>query len=100
MTMKHDELQNTLVTYLRHDRTVPVPRPTPQPPVHVGVHRVVQTWTNQRSVSSINQSHLTWLQYSYSGPIRGEYCVQLTNHSSLSYNTHPLDQSEETIVTS
>ena len=29
-----------------------------------------------------DQSQLTWPQYSVSGPIRGEYGGQLTNHSS------------------
>ena len=29
-----------------------------------------------------DQSQLTWPQYSAYGPIRGEYCGQLTNHSS------------------
>ena len=32
------------------------------------------------------------------GPIRGEYCNVLTNHSSVSHNTRPLDQSEVSIV--
>ena len=32
------------------------------------------------------------------GPIRGEYCDQLTNHSTPGHNTHPLDQSEVSIV--
>ena len=34
----------------------------------------------------------------WSGPIRGEYCGHLTNHSSPGHNTHPLDQSERSIV--
>ena len=41
------------------------------------------TWTNQRWVLwPADQSQLTWSQYSSSGPIRDEYCCQVTNHSS------------------
>ena len=58
-------------------------------------------WTNQRWVLwPGDQSQPTWPQYSSSGPIRGEYCDQLTNHSSPDHNTHPLDQSEVSIVAS
>ena len=35
-----------------------------------------------------DQSQLTWPQYSSSGPIRGEYCDQLTNHSSPGQQRH------------
>ena len=34
------------------------------------------------------------------GPMRGEHGGQLTNHSSPGHNTHPLDQSEVSIVAS
>ena len=35
-----------------------------------------------------DQSQLTWPQYSSSGPIRGEYFGQLTNHSSPGQQRH------------
>ena len=49
----------------------------------------LQLWTNQKRVLwPADQSQLTWLQYSSSGPIRGEYCGQLTNHSSPGQQRH------------
>ena len=77
-----------------------VPRPVQvrlRPRAHHALHRVpvagqgrhlatnhssYNIWTNQRRVLwPADQSQLTWTQYSSSGPIRGEYCGQLTNHS-------------------
>ena len=37
----------------------------------------------------VDQSQITWPQYSVSGPIRGEYCGQLTNHSSPGVDDGP-----------
>ena len=60
---------------------------------------ILTLWTNQRQVLwPADQSQLTWPQYSSSGPIRGEYCGQLTDHSSPGHSTHPLHQSETSIV--
>ena len=71
------------------------------PPITAHLVIILILWTNQRRVLwSHDQSQLTWPQSSSSGPIRGEYCGQLTNHSSPGHNTNHLNQSEESIVAS